>query len=326
VSESRRISDKESVLVTGAAGVMGKRLVRGLVERGARVRCLVLPSDPGRAELAALGCEIVEGDLSRPDSLRDITRDITTVYHLAAVILSHDPRVFQRVNLDGTTHLVHSAAASGVKHFIYVSSASVIYPRRTLYAESKLAAEAVVRAEGRFAHTIVRPTLVYDEHGGQEFVIFRDFLLRYPVVPFVGSGLARKRPVFSQDVIDGLLLLLQNPKSYGKLYNFSGGEPITLIDLARLILRHRGQQRAFIHVPVPLCRAVAKVSKALMARPLITDSAIAGLVNHADLDPSEAIADLGYRPLGVHEGFERCFPITWSGGALPVERNKEMQV
>jgi len=301
------------VLVTGAAGVMGRRLVRGLLERGARVRGLVLPNDPGRAELIALGCEVVEGDLSRPDSLRDITRDIATVYHLAAIILSHDPSVFQRVNLQGTAHLVRAAAESSVEHFIYVSSASVIYPRRTPYAESKLAAEEVLRTQTGLRYTIVRPTLVYDEQGGQEFVIFREFLLRYPVVPFVGSGLARKRPVFSQDVIDGLLLLLENPKSYGKLYNFSGGEPITLIDLARLVLRHAGQRRAFVHVPVPLCRAVAKVMKAVMKRPPVTESAIAGLVNHADLDPAEAIADLGYRPLGVHAGFERCFPIARAG-------------
>lgn len=309
-----------AVLVTGAAGVMGRRLVRALRERGARVRGLVLPNDAGKAELAALGCELVEGDLSRPDSLVGVTRGIRTVYHLAAVILSPDPSVFQRVNLEGTAHLVRDSAASGVEHFVYVSSASVVYPRRTPYAESKLAAETVVRAQAGLAHTIVRPTLVYDETGGQEFVLFRDFLLRYPLVPFVGDGLARKRPVFSQDVIDGLLLLLENPKSYGKLYNFSGGEPITLIDLARLVLKHAGAQRTFVHVPVPLCRAVAKVTQAFMKRPVITESAIAGLVNHADLDPSEAIADLGYRPLGVHAGFERCFPITRAGLSFKMQK------
>lgn len=309
MSQNGAKSSPGPVLVTGAAGVMGRRLVRALLERGARVRGLVLPNDAGKAELAALGCDVVEGDLSRPDSLAHVTEGIRTVYHLAAIILSPDPSVFQRVNLEGTAQLVRASAATGVEHFVYVSSASVVYPRRTPYAESKLAAESVVRGQAGLQYTIVRPTLVYDETGGQEFVLFRDFLLRYPVVPFVGSGLARKRPVFSQDVIDGLLLLLENRKSYGKLYNFSGGEPITLIDLARLVLRHAGEHRSFVHVPVPLCRAVAKLTQAFMERPVITESAIAGLVNHADLDPSEAIADLGYRPLGVHAGFERCFPI-----------------
>jgi NADH dehydrogenase len=60
-----------------------------------------------------------------------------------------------------------------------------------------------------------------------------------------------------------------------------------------------------------------------MDRPPITESAIAGLVNHADLDPAEAIADLGYSPLGVHAGFTRCFPIARAG--LADERKKEIE-
>jgi NADH dehydrogenase len=46
-----------------------------------------------------------------------------------------------------------------------------------------------------------------------------------------------------------------------------------------------------------------------MKRPPLTSSAIAGIVNDANLDPSEATRDLNYRPLGVVEGFRRCFPI-----------------
>lgn len=312
------------VLVTGAAGVMGRRLVQGLLHRGARVRCLVLPRDPGQNALRALGCDVIEGDLARSDSLQPATDGVETVYHLAAVILSHDPSVFRSVNLEGTRRLAHAATASGVRHFIYVSSASVTYPRRTPYAESKFAAEDVVRAARSFEYTIVRPTLVYDEHGGQEFVMFRDFVLRYPVVPFVGAGSARKRPVFSEDVVRGLLALLDNPKSYGKTYNFSGGQSISLLDLARLILRHHGQERQFVHIPEALCRFAAKLAEASMKKPPLTESAIAGLTNHADLDPSEATADLGYQPLGVYAGFERCFPITLQRGPRPVGTKKEI--
>jgi NADH dehydrogenase len=46
-----------------------------------------------------------------------------------------------------------------------------------------------------------------------------------------------------------------------------------------------------------------------MSRPPLTSSAIAGIVNDANLDPSEAMRDLGYQPLGVREGFRRCFPL-----------------
>jgi NADH dehydrogenase len=60
-------------------------------------------------------------------------------------------------------------------------------------------------------------------------------------------------------------------------------------------------------LPVALCRGIARVLARTMAEPPLTLSAIAGIVNDADLDPSEAMRDLGYRPIGVREGFARCF-------------------
>jgi len=294
-------------LVTGAAGVMGSRLVRLLVERGWAVRGLVMPGDRLRARVEGL-CEIVEGDLHDPASLDRACEDVTLVYHLAAVILSPDPTVFARVNRDGTAHVVQAAVLAGVQHLVYVSSASVVYPRRTRYAQSKLEAEEIVRRAPGLRYTIVRPTLVYDEHGGQEFRLFLDYLRRFPVVPFVGPGRARKRPVFSGDVVDGLARIAGNPRAYGKTYNLSGGEAISIGDMARLMLEHHGLRKRFLHLPVPLCRAVATGMGALLEDPPLNHYTIAGMINDADLDPGEAMRDLGYQPRGVHAGFAHCFP------------------
>jgi nucleoside-diphosphate-sugar epimerase len=297
------------VLVTGAAGVMGSRLVRALVQRGLRVRALVMPGDPLRRRLDDVTCEVVEGALEDPASLVRACAGVDTVYHLAAVILSPDAKVFARVNRDGTAKLVAAAAGARVRHFIYVSSASVVYPRRTPYAESKLAAEAIVKTERSFAHTIVRPTLVYDSQGGEEFVRFLAYLRRFPVVPFVGAGGARKRPVFAEDVVAGLAAIAGNPRSHGRTYNLSGGEAISIIELARLMLAHHGLRRRFLRVPVPVCRALAAVLAAVMRDPPLNEYTIAGMINDADLDPELATAELGYRPLGVAAGFAHCFPL-----------------
>jgi nucleoside-diphosphate-sugar epimerase len=295
-------------LVTGAAGVMGSRLVRALERRGFLVRGLVMPGDPLRRRLDGTACEVVEGDLADRGSLDRACAGVELCYHLAAIILSPDVTVFERVNRDGTANVVAAAAAAGVRHFVYVSSASVVYPRRTPYAESKLAAEEIVKAERSFVYTIVRPTLVYDEEGGQEFRRFLDYLRRFPVVPFVGPGTALKRPVFSEDVVDGLARIAGNERAHGRTYNFSGGEAISIEGLARLMLKHHGQHKRFVHLPVPLCRAVAAVLKPISSDPPLNQYTIAGMINDADLDPAEAMRDLGYRPLGVRDGFARCFP------------------
>jgi nucleoside-diphosphate-sugar epimerase len=298
------------ILITGAAGGLGARLVRALVARGWPVRALVLPGDPLRARLAGVACEVVEGDLAEPAALTRACGGVELVYHLAAVILSPDVRVFARVNRDGTANLVRAAAAAGVRHFVYVSSASVVYPRRTPYADSKLAAEEIVKGERRFAHTIVRPTLVYDESGGQEFRQFLDYLRRFPVVPFIGPGTARKRPVHSDDVVEGLARIAGNQRAHGRTYNFSGGEAIAIGDLARLMLTHHGLRRRFLHLPVPLCRALAAMMKRVLADPPLNQYTIAGMINDADLDPADAVHELGYHPVGVREGFARCFPLS----------------
>jgi NADH dehydrogenase len=296
--------------VTGAAGVMGVRLVRGLVDAGWRVRALVLPGDPLRERLAGTGCEIREGNVADAASLAGACEGVDTVYHLAAVIISHDPTVFARVNRDGTAHVVAEAARAGVRHFVYVSSASVTYPKLTLYAESKLQAEELVKAARSMAHTIVRPTLVYDTGGGQELMMYLEYLRRFPVVPFIGAGRAKKRPVWAGDIIDGLLRLAGNPVAHGKTYNFSGPDAIGIADFGRLLLRLHGERRPFVPVPVPLCRALAFALGRVMARPPLTMNAIAGIVNDADLDPGLAMRELGYRPRSLEEGLRRCFAVT----------------
>jgi nucleoside-diphosphate-sugar epimerase len=310
-----------TALVTGAAGVMGARLTARLRKAGWQVRALVLPGDPLRARVEALGCEVREGDVSDAGSLGGVCDGVELVYHLAAVIIAHDPTVFQRVNRDGTAHLLAEARRAGVPHFVYVSSASVVYPRRTRYAESKLEAEQLVKGSG-LAYTIVRPTLVYEQGGGQELMMFLAYLRRFPVVPFIGAGRAKKRPVWSEDIVDGLVRLANAKVAHGKTYNFSGAEALSMRDLAELLLLHHDKPRPFLHLPVWACRALAAVLALFMKRPPLTSSAIAGIVNDADLDPTEAMTDLGYAPLGVRAGFQRCFPTAAQAAALSVSASQ----
>jgi NADH dehydrogenase len=295
------------VLITGAAGEMGRRLVRRLIDEGWAVRGLVLPGDPLRFELEAWGCEVREGDVRAPATLAAAMVGVTTVVHCAAVILPREPAVLDAVNHLGTVHVVRAAAEAGVAHIIYVSSASVTYPRLTPYGRSKLQAEHAVRAETRLASTIVRPTLVYDRTGGEEFMLFLRFLQRFPVVPLIGDGTARKSPVRADDVVDGLARMVGNPVCHGKTYNLSGGESITIEELGRLLLALHGQTRPIVHVPVWFYRIVTALLGALMDRPPITQYGVTGFINHADLDCGEAGRDLGYRPVGAREGIARCF-------------------
>lgn len=295
------------IAVTGGAGVLGSRLVKGLVSSGNRIRVLTLPGDPFVSRLHGLGCEIFYGDVADKCSLEGAFKGVNTVYHLAAVIIASDPGLYRKVNVGGTQNVVDAAICEGVSHFILVSSAAAVDGSDSEYARSKIAAEKIVCSQEKMYRTILRPTLIYDTDGGQEFTMFVDYLKRYPVVPFVGRGQAKKQPVYAADIVAGLIAVANNPQTYGKTYNLSGAESISIWDLAHLILKYQGISKPFVPIPLSLCRLVASLSEKILQNPALTRYAISRIEKDADLDNLPARQDLGYNPLGVREGFARCF-------------------
>jgi len=293
------------ILVTGGAGVMGTELVKGLIERGFEVRVLDRPG----TSIEGVDVELRHGDVSDPKTLEGAFEGVDMVYHLAAVIIAHDPKVFQIVNTGGTRNMVEGAIAAGVKHFVFVSSASVLYPFTTPYSESKRECERIVSSQTAMKYTIIRPTLAYNEHGGLEFRMFLDYLEQFPIVPFIGTGKSLKNPVHVDDLLKGFLAVAGNPQALDKTYNFSGGESIPIWDLAKLMLKHRGKQRPFVPIPIWACRVMAKGMALVMEKPPLTWNVIAGIIQDANLDHSDATRDLGYEPIGIRQGLEQIWPV-----------------
>jgi nucleoside-diphosphate-sugar epimerase len=296
------------ILVTGGSGAMGSVLVHKLREKGEKLRACVLPGDPFVSRIENACEDIRYADITNKSGIEGICDGVTTVYHLAAVIISRDEGAFQRINVEGTRNIIEEAQRANVGHFIHVSSASVTYRHPTPYSLSKRKAEDLVKSSG-IPYTIARPTLVYGKTGGLEFDRYLDYLKKFPIVPFIGNGAALKRPVFVDDVIAGLVALFQRKEAYGKIYNFSGKEAINMLDFSRLCLMLLNMpNKRIVHLPVWLCMLIARIAKALMKDPPLKWQVIAGIIQDANLDPGLAIAEIGYRPRGVTECLPKCFP------------------
>ena len=297
------------ILVTGGTGVMGMRLVDKLLASGNRIRVLALPGDPSAEILKHKNIEICFGDITDFNSIENICLNIETVFHLAAIILSPlNPDLFWKINYHGTKNLIQAAEKSGVQHFIYASSASVTYPITNEYAKSKKSAEELLIHSSIPHYTIVRPTLAYEDGGAAEIVHFINYLKKFSIIPFIGKGDALKSPVYVEDIIKGFVNIHGNAKAYGCIYNFSGGEQLTLKEMARRLLEHMGKEKRFLHIPVPLCRLLTLVSLLISGlskkQPLLTYQTITGVTQHANLDNSKAIADLNYHPRPFSEGIK----------------------
>lgn len=116
-----------AILVTGATGFIGSHVVRALVERGERPRCLVRPT-ARREVLGDLDVEWVEGDLTDPESLVRAVRGCDLLFHVAAEyrLWSPRPRDLYRVNVGGTEALLRAACDAGVKRIVYTSSVGAL--------------------------------------------------------------------------------------------------------------------------------------------------------------------------------------------------------
>src|SRR5271157_1247815 len=115
------------ILVTGATGHIGNVLVRKLLERGEKVRVLILPGE-SRAPLQGLNVEAMEGDVLDTSSLSKAFQGVRGVFHLAGIIsiMPEENPFVRKVNVEGTRNILQAAKKMRVKKLVYTSSIHAI--------------------------------------------------------------------------------------------------------------------------------------------------------------------------------------------------------
>lgn len=180
----------KKILVTGATGKVGSRLVKRLAQRGDHVRALV--RDAARAaHLRSDRVELVEGDLLDADSLGAAVRGVDAVVHCAAFFRGATPEQAHAVNDLGTRHLANAARAASVGRFVFTSTGLVYGPKGgrlagedddcapvDAYPLSKLAAERFLLAVDGLDVRVLRLPFVYgdgDPHIAEAVPMMRGF-------------------------------------------------------------------------------------------------------------------------------------------------------
>ena len=281
-------------LVTGGAGVVGRALCRELLKRGVCVRVLSLPGDSLVQSLPA-GVEVAYGNVADYKSIRPAFEGVDCVFHLAAILLSNDPRAFEKINAGGTRNVVSACQDAGIRRLLYVSSISVTYPVLTPYGASKRAGEAAVKESG-LEWTIVRPTLVIGDGGGVDFRMFADFVCKFPVYPMPGGGKALKRPVRSVDLVKGIVAAGLAPETLRKTYALAGPEVMTMAEMARRILRAAGKRHLMVPLPWWCAKRLAVLRNWIGGRRVSAEQALAGFLYDAAPSIENAQKDLDYCP------------------------------
>jgi uncharacterized protein YbjT (DUF2867 family) len=239
------------LLLTGATGSVGSRLLPLLLESGEDVRCLV--REPRRLGPRRVDVQIALGDLgemSDPYLVRQALRGVDTVIHLAATIRDQPPRRIEELNGLATVRLLRAAERSGVKRFVFFSALNASVAQRTRFFRAKWLAEQAVDSSP-LQTTIFAPSIVYDRSDPWITLLRRFSFL--PVLPVSGDGQARFEPIWARDAARCVVAALKQGDR--DRYELAGPEILSYDEMSDLVSRIAGRPRDLIHVPLPLIRA-----------------------------------------------------------------------
>ncbi len=239
------------LLLTGATGSIGSRLLPLLLESGEDVRCLV--REPRRLGARRVDVQIALGDLgemSDPYLVRQALRGVDTVIHLAATIRDQPPKRIEELNGLATVRLLRAAERSGVERFHFFSALDAYAAQRTRFFRAKWLAEQAVTSSP-LATTVFAPSIVYD-HSDPWITLLRRFSF-LPVLPVSGNGRARFQPIWAEDVARGVVAALAGEAR--ARYELAGPETLTYDQMSELVSEIAGRPRPLVHVPLPLIRS-----------------------------------------------------------------------
>jgi nucleoside-diphosphate-sugar epimerase len=265
------------VLVTGATGFIGKRLVATLVKEGHDVTAFVRPTS-NKAGLPE-GIRFSEGDMLDGTSLRNAVEGQDVVIHLAAYFdfYPSDVDLLYRVNIEGPTNLIKACVGTTVSRFIYCSTTEVIGPVRYPpgnedtelrpmfdYAKSKVEAEAAIRnisKEVGLDHIIIRPTGIMGEG---------DLYIMYEVAHelYMGKVFALPRDLSAKfmfahidDVVSGFMAALTPMKAVNNTIILAPDEAISWEKFVEVMTTRLGVKPPRLRVP----RLLAKFGMGILS-------------------------------------------------------------
>lgn len=290
------------VLLTGATGYVGGRLLPLLAARGHRVRCLARRPE-NLAGRVPDGVEVVGGDVLDAESLAAAMRDVTVALYLVHSMGSDGD--FAERDREAARNFGAAARAAGVRRIVYLGGLGDDAADLSPHLRSRHEVGEVLRESG-VPVVELRASVVIGS-GSLSFEMIRALVERLPVMVTPRWVRLPAQPIFVGDVLEYLAAAVALPDGPGRVYEIGGLDVVSYRDLMREYARQRGLRRWMIPVPVltprlsSLWLGLVTPLYARVGRKLV-DS-----IRHPTVVRDDAARrDFDVRPLGVSEAIARA--------------------
>jgi len=308
---ARRTTSPQTVLVSGATGYVGGRLVPHLLQAGYTVRCFVRDERRLRAQPWGDAVDVAVGDALDYDTVEPALADIDAAYYLIHSLGSGDD--FAERDRTAAANFRRAAAAQGVQRIIYLGGIRPKGERSSKHLRSRMETGDVLR-EGPVPVTEFRAAQIVGS-GSLSFELVRYLTERVPLMICPKWVHTPTQPIAIRDVLDYLAQALETPESAGEIIEIGGADVLTYGEMFQTYASVRDLERVIINVPFLTPRLsshwiglVTPISNRI-ARPLIE-----GLDNEVTVDAPERARRMfpKVHPMGFEEAVRRALHRTES--------------
>lgn len=294
-------SDDHPILLTGATGYVGGRLLRALEDAGQRVRCLVLETQTLSSGNSST-TEIVRGDVRDVELLRTAMQGVDTAYYLIYTAAARGP--LEDDTRRAATTFARAARQAGLRRIIYLGGLN----SGGKYSGHLCGAQEVgeiLRESG--AQVIELRTSVVVGSGSLAFELVRALAEELPLRFAPRWARTLTRPIAIEDVIAYLVSALETNVEGSAIFEIGGADLASFADLVKEFARQRGRKRWMIPLPVKMPRlSILWLSLIAPVFARISQELVATLCARHFPDNSRALEVFPVRPRGIREAIERA--------------------
>ena len=235
----------KNILVTGATGYIGGRLIPRLIEKGYNVRCMV--RDESRVKGRWEGAEIVYGDVHNHESITAALSGIDVAYYLIHSMSAGEDN-FVKMDEIAAENFSTKAKAAGVKRIIYLGGLGSAEQNLSPHLKSRQFTGEKLRISG-IPVTEFRAGVIVGS-GSISFEMIRYLTERVPVMICPKWVITRTQPIAVRDVLRYLIDAISTTQSENKILEIGSSDILTYADLMKIYADIRGLKRYLINVPL----------------------------------------------------------------------------